>query len=130
MQFTWLWAFFRFKFPDETFQEKSHDTSFALMEWSLYGMECRWIGLFSGCNADPSAVLFAETIYANNKTEYSELLDTKIWNSKRSRARKAGGRYDIGILSLFKTNLSLEQICQFSDLICYRPLYACQLFEL
>ena len=50
--------------------------------------------------------LFAQTIYQNNKTEYSELLDTDIQNVL-VQERSVGGRYDIGILSLFKTNLSL-----------------------
>ena len=27
-------------------------TSFTLMEWYIYRMECRWIGIFSRCNAD------------------------------------------------------------------------------
>ena len=55
-------AFFRMKFLDETFQKKSCDTSVILMKWSFYQMQCRWMGLF------------AQTIYQNNKTEYSELV--------------------------------------------------------
>ena len=62
-------------------------------------MQCRWI---------------AQTIYQNNKTEYSELLDTKIWNSKRSRARKVGRRtLWYRNISLFKTNLSQMQIWEY-----------------
>ena len=65
----------------------------------------KWNGLFSVWNADELVCLadamqmnwmqcrwIARTIYQNNKTKYSELLDTKIWNSKRSRARKIGRR--------------------------------------
>ena len=76
MQFTWLWAFFRFKFPDETFQEQLININ----------------GMVYLADAMQMNDRFAQTIYQNNKTEYSELLDTKIWNSKRSRARKIGRR--------------------------------------
>ena len=74
--------------------------------------ECKQ-GLFAG--------LFAQTIYQNNKTEYSKLLDTDIQNVL-VQERSAGGHYDIGILSLFKEEWAVQNVA--STHIAAHPEYA------
>ena len=69
-------------------------------------MKCRWIG----CNADELRGLFIKTTWRNTPNYWTPKYEIQ---NVLVQERSAGGRYDTGILSLFKTNLSQIQIWEY-----------------
>ena len=93
MQFTWLWAFFRIKFPDETFQEK--------ITWHLININrmvylADAMGLYTWWKHVKVCLsrLFIKTTRRNAPNYWTPKYEIQ---NVLVQERSAGGRYDIGI---------------------------------